>query len=89
MPLPVWQSRADGPERFINGRLQGSNSRTSCPLKRSVLHVDYSQHLVVGRISDNASASHAETNGVLSVSHPLRFASSFFGALIPRLRYFQ
>src|SRR5580704_19485192 len=50
---------------------------------------DYGRHLVAGRISDNSSTSHAETIAVLSVSHLLRFASGFFGALIPRLGYFQ
>jgi hypothetical protein len=50
---------------------------------------DYGRHLVAGRISDNSSTSHAETISVLSVSHLLRFASGFFGALIPRLGYFQ
>src|ERR1700730_9644068 len=50
---------------------------------------DYSQHLVVGRISDTSSASHAETFRVPSVGHLLRFAPGFFGAFIPRLGYFQ
>ena len=50
---------------------------------------DYSRHLVAGRISDSSSASHAEIIRVPSVSHLLGFASGFFGALIPRLGYFQ
>jgi hypothetical protein len=50
---------------------------------------DDSRHLVVGRISGNSSNGHAETIRVLSVNHLLRFASGVFGALIPRLGYFQ
>src|SRR6202035_5018540 len=39
--------------------------------------------------SDSSSTGHAEAIRILSVSHLLRFASGFFGALLPRRGYFQ
>src|SRR5580692_1315177 len=49
----------------------------------------HGRHPVAGRKSDKPSTRHAEIIRVLSVSHLLGFAAGFFGALLPRLGYFQ